>query len=276
MRSRILHNLILVFAVCLLCVLFCGSALAEEAEEVGQSEIPVYVDDMLACRGYIINGETCVSIESVCGVLDREVLIGYDTEKALYTFTVDGVVISVGTEDEYMCANGRCIYLPGGCSEVNDTVVFPLSAVAKIFNLSFSGDGDGVYIDTANEAMLQSGDEFYNEEDVYWLSRIITWESGNQPLAGQIGVGNVVQNRIASERFPDTLKEVIFQPGQFFPAMNGAIYGDPYDISVIAAKLALEGVNTVGDALFFQTGRYGAVADMATYVCTIAGHNFFR
>ena len=107
------------------------------------------------------------------------------------------------------------------------------------------------------------------------MSRIITWESGNQPVAGQIAVGNVVLNRVDSTRFPDTIKDVIFQPGQFSPAACGVIYGEPYEISVVCAKLALEGYNTVGDALFFQVGRYGAVANIATYVCTIGGHNFF-
>ncbi len=278
MSKKFRFNLILVFVVCLLCVLCCGSALADEAEEAGYTETPVYVDGMLSCRGYVIGGETYVSLESVCGVLGYEAETDYNTDTNILTISVAGIEITVGEGDEYLCANGRYLYLPNGYSEINGSAVFPVDVVAKIFSLSISMDGEngGIELGTANEAILMSGDEFYDADDLYWLSRIITWESGNQPVKGQIAVGNVVLNRVASERFPDTVKDVIFQPGQFSPAMNGVIYGDPYEISVVCAKLTLEGYNTVGDALFFQVGRYGAVADIATYVCTIAGHNFFR
>lgn len=278
MSRKFRLNLILVFVVCLLCVLCCGSALADEAEETGYSEAPVYVDGMLSCRGYVIDGGVYVSLESVCGVLGYDVTASYDIDIDTLTVEVAGIVISADADDDYMCANGRYIYLPNGYYEINGTAVFPVEAVAKIFTLSVSTSTDdgGVIFGTANEAILTSGDEFYNADDLYWMSRIITWESGNQPVAGQIAVGNVVLNRVASDGFPNTIKEVIFQCGQFAPAMNGVIYGDPYDISVVCAKLTLEGYNTVGDALFFQTGRYGAVADMAEYVCTIGDHNFFR
>lgn len=278
MSKKLRFNLILVFVVCLLCVLCCGSALADEAEEAGYPEAPVYVDGMLSCRGYVIDGDVYVSLESVCGVLGYDAKTDYDIDTNNLTVSVAGIEITAGAGDNFMCANGRCLYLPNGYFEINGSAVFPVDAVAKIFTLSISmnAENGGVDFGTANEAILMSGDEFYDEDDLYWMSRIITWESGNQPVAGQIAVGNVVLNRVDSQRFPDSIKEVIFQPGQFSPAMNGAIYGEPYEISVICAKLTLEGYNTVGDALFFQVGRYGAVADIATYVCTIAGHNFFK
>lgn len=108
------------------------------------------------------------------------------------------------------------------------------------------------------------------------MSRIITWESGNQPVEGQIGVGNVILNRAGDPRFGETIKDVIFQPGQFTPASTGAVYGEPYAISVICAKLAFEGYNTVGDALFFQVGRYwGSGMIETTWLGKIGDHNFF-
>lgn len=271
-------SLTLVFVVCLLCVLFCGSALADGADDVSYTETPVYVDGMLSSRGYSIGGETYVSLESICGVLGYDVETDYNVDKDILTVYVGGIEITACGKDDYMLANGRALYIPNGYYEINGSHVFPVSTVAKVFTLDLSYDPDSgaVRFGTANEAILLSGEEFYNADDLYWMSRIITWESGNQPVSGQIAVGNVVLNRVASERFPDTIKDVIFQPGQFSPAMNGVVYGDPYDISVVCAKLALEGYNTVGDALFFQVGRYGAVADIAEYVCTIAGHNFFR
>ena len=46
--------------------------------------------------------------------------------------------------------------------------------------------------------MLQEG------EDLHGLSRIISAESRGESLAGQIAVGNVICNRVASEEVPDT------------------------------------------------------------------------
>ena len=93
---------------------------------------------------------------------------------------------------------------------------------------------------------LASGDTFYNSESLYWLSRIIYAESGNQPLEGKIAVGNVVLNRVAHPQFPNTVKGVIFQANQFTPVQNGSINRTPSSESVIAAKLCLDGANTAG------------------------------
>ena len=108
------------------------------------------------------------------------------------------------------------------------------------------------------------------------MSRIITWESGNQPVEGQIAVGNVILNRAGDARFGETIKDVIFQPGQFSVVSTVVIYDEPYEISTVCAKLVLEGYNTVGDALFFQVGRYwGSGMIETTWLGQIGDHNFF-
>ncbi|MEI3102536.1 MAG: cell wall hydrolase, partial [Oscillospiraceae bacterium] len=50
----------------------------------------------------------------------------------------------------------------------------------------------------------------YPSEELFWLSQIIHAEAWQQPLAGQIGVGNVVMNRVNSPDFPSTVFDVIF------------------------------------------------------------------
>ena len=93
------------------------------------------------------------------------------------------------------------------------------------------------------------------------LAALIYCEAGNQSYEGKVGVGAVVMNRVKSTRFPNTIKEVIYQPGQFTPALNGKlervilsnnIPQSCYD----AARASLNGETTVGDALFFN-GSYG-------------------
>ena len=53
------------------------------------------------------------------------------------------------------------------------------------------------------------------------LAALIFCEAGNQPYEGQVAVGAVVMNRVRSGSFPNTITEVIYQSGQFGPAMSG-------------------------------------------------------
>lgn len=55
----------------------------------------------------------------------------------------------------------------------------------------------------------------YTEEDFWYLSHVIQAESGYCEKAMMEGVGSVVINRVNDDRFPDTIREVIEQPGQY-------------------------------------------------------------
>lgn len=268
----------LVFVVCLLCAFCCCSASAEQTDGgASYTETPVYLDGLLSCRGYEIGGETYVSLESVAGIIGYTSSADFDSETNTLTITVADIEITVTQGQGYMTANGRCIYLPNGYASIEGTAVFPVQVVAKIFNLDVAYDSeDGNYdLSTVNKSILASADEFYNEEDLNWLSHIITAEAGNQSLAGQIAVGNVVLNRVASPRFANTVKGVIFQEGQFDPVRTGGVYMEPYSSCIVAAKLALEGYNVVGNALFFQLSPSGDMAKYASLVAQIGAHYFF-
>ena len=94
------------------------------------------------------------------------------------------------------------------------------------------------------------------------LASLIFCEAGNQPYEGQVAVGAVVLNRINSESYPDTMEEVIYQSGQFSPAMSGWLdrvraNGSYTDAAMQAAEDALAGNNPVGDCLYFSVGGYG-------------------
>ena len=55
----------------------------------------------------------------------------------------------------------------------------------------------------------------YSEEDVELLAQLITHEAIGEGRDGWIAVGEVVCNRVESDKFPNTIREVIFQAGQF-------------------------------------------------------------
>lgn len=54
-------------------------------------------------------------------------------------------------------------------------------------------------------------------DDLLLLSRVIYREAGSNWLSEEwkMSVGEVVLNRVASSEFPDTVREVVMQPGQY-------------------------------------------------------------
>jgi N-acetylmuramoyl-L-alanine amidase len=49
------------------------------------------------------------------------------------------------------------------------------------------------------------------------LAKLVHHESNNQCIEGQQAVAEAAINRVRHPRFPNTLEEVLFQPGQFMP-----------------------------------------------------------
>ena len=74
----------------------------------------------------------------------------------------------------------------------------------------------------------------YTDEELYLLSHIIQCEAGYCERAMMEGVGSVVLNRVADPRFPNTIYEVINQPGQYRPVTDGIF------TSAVPTELAIE------------------------------------
>lgn len=99
-------------------------------------------------------------------------------------------------------------------------------------------------------------------DDKTLIAAIIYCEAGNQPHDGKVGVGAVILNRVRSSAFPNTIREVIYQRGQFGPAITGKLdriiaSGNIPAACYQAAEDALAGYNPIGDALYFGNGNYG-------------------
>lgn len=130
-------------------------------------------------------------------------------------------------------------------------------------------------------AAVTTADFPYDAVDLYWLSRVIHAESCMEPETGQIAVGNVVLNRMASSKFPNTIPDVIFDckdAVQFEPVENGSIYQTPSAQSVASAKAALNGTNVIGNALYFYAPALSKgvwINANCSYLQTIGGHRFY-
>lgn len=61
----------------------------------------------------------------------------------------------------------------------------------------------------------------WDAEDAYLLAKIAMAEAENQDTEGKALVILVVLNRVWDDRYPDTIREVIYQENQFSPVSNG-------------------------------------------------------
>lgn len=278
-------------AAALVLALLLGTAApvwaAERAEDepvtLSCAEVPLYADGVYIGSGFLTDSVTLVPLRTFTEtMLGTACQVDWDPETETATLTAEDLVISLAIEDGYLIANGRYIYLHGMAYNINGTLMVPVRELARVFGVEVGWDGDdwSVRIDTQALSLLESGDSFYPEEDLYWLSHVIYSESGNQPLEGMIGVGNVVLNRARDDSglFDAGIQGVIFQPGQFDVVPAGTIYMDPSDKAVAAAKLCLEGYNTVGDAKWFVNPTIGAAGWFernTTFAVTIQDHDFY-
>ena len=95
----------------------------------------------------------------------------------------------------------------------------------------------------------------YTQEELDLLSRLIKAEAGGESYNTQLAVGAVVLNRVKSSKFPNTIKEVIYEVSngyyQFTPVLNGEINKPGNEQTLKAAKEALNGNDPTNNALYF-------------------------
>ena len=117
------------------------------------------------------------------------------------------------------------------------------------------------------------------DNDLYLLARMITAEARGEPYSGQVAVGAVILNRVASPSFPNTIAGVIYQKGAFSALDDGQFHSVTItDSCRRAAQDALNGTDPTGGALYYYnpaktTNKW--IYSRPT-VCTIGKHVFAK
>lgn len=243
--------------------------------------VEVYVDgERITSEAEIFGGSAYVPLRALSGALLNSPEVSWTGREALVQ--TGALSLSAVPGVRYITANGRLLYAPGGVKLINGSTYVPVRALAKAVGASVSWDEASRSVRlTRGTGYIASGEQFYNADSVYWLSRIISAESRGEPLEGKIGVGAVVLNRVASPLFPNTIYGVIFDDQyavQFEPTANGTIYDTPTEESVIAAKLCLDGANNVGGSLYFLNVSIASslwITQSRTFVASIGQHSFY-
>lgn len=92
----------------------------------------------------------------------------------------------------------------------------------------------------------------YTEDDFELLARVIEAEAGGESDYHKLCVGTVVMNRVDSEKYPDTIEGVIYQPGQYQCVTNSHINKEPSESSYEAAESILDGRRMFRSSVVYQ------------------------
>ena len=236
-------------------------------------------DRTAQAKAIAINNTTYVSLRSVAAMLDPDAQVDWREGQAWVE--TEKLTLTARPGDDYIQVNGRYIYMEHGVRAMDGSTMVAI----RPFAAAMGGTVD--WVGSTSTVVLTPGDGVpedppYAEDDLYWLSRIISAESRGEPMLGKIAVGTVVLNRVAHDMFPDTIYGVIFDDrwgGQFEPVRNGTVYHDPTQESVMAAQLCLQGARAAGDSLYFFAPHLTDdrwISDNRTYVTTIGAHWFYR
>lgn len=250
----------------------------------GSQTARVYLDgkEILPGECALINSVTYVPLRKFCNLFDN-CKITWNATTNTATVKTDSLTLIAQTGALYITANGHYFYTVEKILNLNGTLYVPIRPLTRAFNASLKWNSATRATEvTSPKGVPAVAYASYKSDEVYWLSRIISAEAKGEPFKGQIAVGNVVLNRVASSQYPNTIYGVIFDRKygtQFSPVSFGTIYQKPTDSAVIAAKICLEGYTLSDEILFFYNPRIATTnwIDRARpYAFTIGNHRFYK
>jgi len=245
--------------------------------------VSVYLNGarVLENEAKIIDSVTYVALRSFCDLIGG-CEISWNGKTRTATVRSGSTNITATSGDYYIYANERCLYTVTPIRIIADRIWVPIRPIAKALGVEVDWDNAtrSVILKKTGKA-LEHGDTFYDSDELYWLSRIISAEAKGESLYGQIAVGNVVLNRVAHKNYPNTIYGVIFDKKggtQFSPVSFGTIYQKPTASAIIAAKICLEGYSISNKILFFMNPRIATsnwISKNRPFEFTIGNHDFY-
>jgi len=234
-------------------------------------------------HAYLKKGTTIVSLRDLGEIFGAEVSWNEKTSTA--KIENGDKTISVTKGKKTATVNGKTHKLDASAVIVNGRTYVPLRFLAE--NLG----AEVLWNEKTLTANLKSGSASvpahlkgaapFTEDELYWLSKIVSAEASGEINSGKVAVANVILNRVESNEFPNTIYGVIFDKKygvQFTPIADGSIYKNPTTDSVTAAKRALLGEDVSRESLYFlnpKTATNSWIIKNRRFFKTIGNHDFY-
>ncbi len=222
-------------------------------------DIPVDIEvngSFIKCseKPFMLNGVTYIPLRAFADAVYGKVYWDSATANA---------VMLHGKHSFRFCAKVNYCIVDGvrkPCTAINykNTLFIPVRIVSEALNYTVKWDAGYMVVKiTAPNITVPENckDRSYTYEDIIYLAKLTMLESGTQGLDMRIAVCNTIVNRVKSKEFPNTVKGVIFDTkyGTQYPPVHNAemMSRIPSRDCFFAAKCALNGVNLVGNSMYF-------------------------
>lgn len=129
---------------------------------------------------------------------------------------------------------------------------------------------------------MKGGAVTLSQEERDLLERLVQAEAGGESYEGKLAVATVVVNRVKHTSFPNTIKGVINQPGQFCPVRTGSInkMTASEDTKKAVRQVVDEGYRSFGSKVCYFMNPKTATSDWMkkskTFVVQIGNHHFYQ
>ncbi len=244
------------------------------------------------------DGRTFLPLREFCEALGITE-ISYDAAYKLIFIKKEDMSLVMAIDTEYYQMKEQIFKLDASPMLIDDTTYVPIRLVAEAFDFSVDWNND-------TRTVILKKDDYevpekytikpepkpeekpveaekpveptYSEDDLYWLSKIVTVEARNLSYEGKLAIANVVYNRVKSPLYPNTVKDVIFQIDsgyvQFPPAQRAGFADMPAEEEAKKAALAaLTGTNNIEDCLFFNNAPFSSKPEIFK---VIEGEYFYK
>ncbi len=262
------YRIAVVMPLVILLILFVGAMAVVAAEPF---EIHIDGEELeLSGPVRIVDGKMFVSLEDLVPITGGAVLYDENTGVAR-VITPDTRFMLVASRSKVYSNSEESEEIPPPIADGEHLLVW-IRYLADTFEweLEWDDEARAISIETGNDTEADPAtepDEYGQHEvesdddsgkiydisdaELDLLKRLVTAEAYVEPFEGQIAVAAVVFNRVHSEHFPDTVKSVIKQDGQFCVVSNGSIQTQISDDARDAVQKALQGKDPSEGALFF-------------------------
>lgn len=114
----------------------------------------------------------------------------------------------------------------------------------------------GVSANMATEFTVNGSHYSLSLQEYDLLARTVRAESGGMSDEANIATANVILHRVESDKFPNTVSDVIHQPNQFEVVRLGTYNQQPTEKAMRAVSSALNGVDVVPDMTGFWAPKW--------------------
>ncbi|MCT4661094.1 MAG: stalk domain-containing protein [Tissierellales bacterium] len=256
-----------------------GSSVQAEDQSIG---LMINEDSIKLTKELVINEDkTYISTRQFAELMGYDVEWKDETKEIIFKNEKAELIIS--TSEPKVIYNGFEIEVDDMPLLEAEGSFLPIRSIGQFLGCSVEWDEKTRSVKLSQEGLVVNPEyiiqkKTYTDEELQLLSRIVDVESGDRTIELRLAVANVVLNRVKSSRFPNSVKDVVYQVDvhkQFPPAHKSNFLTRAVDdLSIEAARRALEGENNIENCLFFNLRPFKSKSN--DFYKKIEGEYFYR